>query len=777
MKTLILFCFLLSGPLFARYSAVDDGACSAKLIDSKMNLEDASCVGKDCSCYTKVFRSQIDGLASKRLQQVEDGLEETYIKSAVKQMQTLLDFDLVSSLGNGNLSGGSLPKDCSFDSLRTVLTCKSAKAKKITKAIQKNFFELSGYYVEDSQQKAIESKNSCLSPMEKRGIALIQSQETDLKGLLRGLKKVPDAEWKKLLSSDNPLEQLQKSTNKRVKRLKRPIASLPLLSAIFSDKESLKQFYEAYQKDKSGKFMDSFYQNKKVIGKVREIAAKKCKMIFQSIDTLACKKTANYYVIDESFNNKIFSYYSNTTDEQKENNLENHLYYCESKRCMEVTCSTSEGFSPQKFLEDINLGNSKGELNVSKSNDVERQLCPGLVCPISGKEVSDFAKSLTLKSCEPLAKEKKNPVELYASLGCPGGDNCDTPFAENLRIYASFWKASYKPGDVAQDNSESEGEGETIRLRRTKRSDFVEAFVGEIGQDIDAFFAEEKLRNGLAKKEEKREKVEPQEKVERKIASNKVIPRPTNTDFTGASRGFGNSTPTGFEATQIPVSVNNRKVDSKIVEEAIGAAEDSIAEAKKWQQAYRDSLRDRELTEIPTTVVNREPEREKSSGFGAGNSGTTVVNNNYDAPKREEAKVPVEVSTEYDGEWIDYKDAKTGGKGRKPASKTPSLVIDRAKLAELNKSLLKEFKIDPLKPFVLKVWIKEGKEKKLVEIAVENVFYNGKLILRPVKDEINSEVYVEVLNSPIFFDYRNMLAEREERRDFFKNVLPNVKKL
>ena len=94
---------------------------------------------------------------SKRLKQVEEGLEETYINTAVEQMQTLLDFDLVSSLGNGNLGGGDLPKDCSFDSLKTVLTCKSAKAKTITKAIQKKFIELSDYYVEDSQQKQLEA--------------------------------------------------------------------------------------------------------------------------------------------------------------------------------------------------------------------------------------------------------------------------------------------------------------------------------------------------------------------------------------------------------------------------------------------------------------------------------------------------------------------------------------------------------------------------------------------------------------------------------------------
>lgn len=753
MKTLILFAVLFSGPLFARYSSVDDGACSAKLPVSKMNLDEASCVGKDCSCYTKVFRSQIDGLASKRIQQVEVGLEETYIKTAVDQMQTLLDFDLLSSLGSGNLGGGNLPKDCSFDSLRTVLSCKSAKAKKITKAIQKKFFEMSDYYVEDSQEKAIAGKTSCLSPMEKRGISLISTQEMTQKRLMRDLKKIPESEWKKLLTSKNPLEEIQKSTHRRVKRLPRAIEKLPLLSAIFSDKESLKQFYEAYQKDKSGEFMNSFYQDEKVIGKVREIAAKKCKMIFESIDTLACKKTANYYVTDEDFNNKVFSYYPNATDEQKENNLENHLYYCESKRCLEVSCSKTEGFSPQKFLEDINLGKSSG-LELSKTTNSEELLCPSLVCPMNQKEVSDFAKGSTLKSCEPLAKEKKNPMELYASLGCPGGESCKTPFAENLRIYASFWKASYRPNEVAGKPTENEEAEETIKLRKTKRSDFVEAFVGEVGKDIDAFFADDEPVNELAEEnKETKEEVEPESnKVERKIASDtkRLAPRPTNTDFTGASRGFGRSAPTGFAATQIPVDVENGKVDTKIVEDAIDAAKESIAEAKKWQKAYRDSVNNREKP---------------------------VVNNNYEMPGKIEAKLPMEVSTDSGEGLINKSTASSGRGGRKPASKTPTLVIDRSKLAELNKKLLEEFKIDPLKPFVLKVWIKEGKEKKLVEIPVENVFYNGKLILKPVKDKINSEIFVEVLNSPIFFDYRNMLAEREERRDFFKNVLPNVKKL
>ena len=419
--------------------------------------------------------------------------------------------------------------------------------------------------------------------MEKRGIALIQSQETSQKRFLMGLKKVPKGEWDKILNSNNPLEELKRSSNKRVKRLNRPIGNLPLLSAIFSNKDSLKQFYEAYQKDKSGEFMNSFYQDEKVIAKVRDIAALKCKMIFQSIDTLACKKSANYYVTDENFNNKVFSYYPNASDEQKENSLENHLYYCESKRCLELSCSDQKGYSPQKFLEEIKIG-STSNLELSKSNNSEELICPSLVCPMSRNEVVNFAKDSTLNGCEPLAKEKKNPVELYTSLGCPGGETCDTPFAENLRIYASFWKASYRPGDVVEDDSQREGESETILLRRTKRSDFVEAFVGEVGKDIDAFFAEDTPVQELAKqdKNDEQELVKPSKK---ESAQPRAIPRPVNTNFTGAGRGFGNQSPTGFQATQIPVDVvDGKNFDTKIVEDAIEAARESVQEAKRWQQ-------------------------------------------------------------------------------------------------------------------------------------------------------------------------------------------------
>lgn len=779
MKTLILFVILFSGNLFARYTTVDEGACSAKLPQSKFDVEDASCVGKDCSCYTKVFRSQIDGLASKRIQQVEDGLEETYINTAVEQMQTLLDFDLLSSLGSGNLGGGSLPKDCSFDSLKTVLSCRSPKAKKITKAIQKKFFELSDYYVEDSQKKAIEGSTSCLSLMEKRGVSLISTQVETQQRLMRELKRVPKSEWEKLLASENPLKEIEVSGHKRVKRLPRTIEMLPLLSAIFSDKESLKQFYEAYQKDKSGEFMNSFYQDEKVIGKVREIASKKCKMIFESIDTLACQKTANYYVTDEDFNNKVFSYYPNATEDQKENNLKNHLYYCESKRCLEVSCSKAEGFSPQKFLEDINIGSSSNGLDVSKSNASEEFICPSLVCPMNQKEIAEFAKGTTLKNCEPLAKEKKNPVELYASLGCPGGESCDSLFAENLLIYASFWKASYKPVDVVSDDEPADGEQVRLTARKTKRSDFVENFVGEVGKDIDAFFAEEVPVEKLAdKKTEERpaRTADNKAKKNNETQASVMIPTPVNTNFTGAGRGFGSNVPTGFEATQIPVSVEDDepRVDTKIVRDAIEAAKDSIAEAKKWQKAYRESVKRNDNNK--NVVSNATPNRERRSPASSGD--TTIVNNNVvEAPGSTQTLLPAEATTEYQGEWNKYPETVGSEKGRAPASKTPSLVIDRSKLAELNKSLLDEFKIDPFKPFALKVWIKEGNDKKLVEIPVENLFYNGKMILKPVKDEINSEIYAEVLNSPIFFDYRNMLSEREERRRFFKDVLPNVKKL
>jgi hypothetical protein len=778
MKTLIVFALLFSGNLFARYSAVDDGACSAKLADSKLEVEEATCIGKDCSCYTKVFRDQIEGLASKRTQQVEDGLEETYIDKAVQQMQSLLDFDLLSSLGSGNLGGGTLPVDCSFDSLKTVLSCKSPKAKKITKEIQKKFFELSDYYVEESQKQAIQGKSVCLSPLEERGIALIRDQELNQARLFRSMKNISDKDWEILLSAQNPFESLINSENKKLKKVANSIENLLLIKAVFSDKETLRKFYETYKEDKTGKFLNKFYKDQKVIGKVREVATEKCKMIFKSIDKLACQKTANYYVTDEKFNNKVFSYYPSASDDQKENNLENHLYYCESKRCLKSKCDEAVGYYPQEFIESLNIGGPV-QLSTDDSDRISEILCPSLVCPMDTKNISDFAVGKVVKSCEPLAKEKRNPVELYASLGCPGGESCDTPFADNLRIYASFWKASYRPIEVADDESKPSDEQVRLTLRKTKRSDFVEAFVGEVGKDLDAFFAEDRPANELAQKKpkEKQERVV-ENRSERRVEPNgkTMIPTPVNTNFTGAGRGFGSSVPTGFEATQIPVSVEDDepRVDTKIVRDAIEAAKDSIEEAKKWQQAYRDSVKrnDNEQKVVSNTTPNRERKGPASSGD------TTIVNNNVvEAPSSTQPLLPAEVTTEYQGEWNKYPEASGADKGRAPASKTPSLVIDRSKLAELNKSLLDEFKIDPLSPFVLKVWIKEGNEKKLVEIPVENLFYNGKMILKPVKDEINSEIYAEVLNSPIFFDYRNMLSEREERRRFFKDVLPNVKKL
>ncbi|MCO4756364.1 MAG: hypothetical protein KC478_17925, partial [Bacteriovoracaceae bacterium] len=105
MKTLILLGLLVSGPLHARYSAIDEGACSQKVATTGLNIEEASCVGKDCSCYTKVFREQIDGLAKKRKEQVSIGLEKTYIDAATSQMRDLLDIDLLSSIKKGALSG------------------------------------------------------------------------------------------------------------------------------------------------------------------------------------------------------------------------------------------------------------------------------------------------------------------------------------------------------------------------------------------------------------------------------------------------------------------------------------------------------------------------------------------------------------------------------------------------------------------------------------------------------------------------------------------------
>ena len=148
--------------------------------------------------------------------------------------------------------------------------------------------------------------------------------------------------------------------------------------------------------------------------------------------------------------------------------------------------------------------------------------------------------------------------------------------------------------------------------------------------------------------------------------------------------------------------------------------------------AYRESVkRDSAESTVPT---NYEGESVKNSNVSNQVSGTTIVNNNIDSPSSgEQALLPTEISTEYQGDWIDYKEEKAGTNGRTPASKMPSLVIDRSKLAELNKSLLEEFKIDPFSPFVLKVWIKDGSQKKLIEIAVENMLYKGKMILSQFK--------------------------------------------
>ncbi len=756
--------------VYSRYSTLDEGTCHPKDSATGLGVEEASCVGKDCSCYTKVFRSQIDGLREKRSEEVNAGLEKVYSQAAVQKMKELLDLDLMSSLSGGSLTADSLLSNCSFDSLKENLSCKNLRAKKIVLDIHQKFLTLSEYYSDKAQTESIKGESQCLTPMEKNGVALISSTKRKLNRVSRSLNKLSDKKWKDLLDSSNLEESLSKDPI-----LSRIVDSLPVLKNIFTNKESLLRFHEIYSKNKKKDLFELIFNDQKLMGNIRIDASAKCDVIFKSIDTLACQSMSDFYVTNQKFNEEVFSYYPSAQG-AGENSLENHLFYCESKRCENEKCSKASGFSPESFLSNLNIGSPSENSDSKASEEVERLICKALVCPIKGNDLNSYVEAKETGECKPIEKEKRDPVKLYASLGCPGGESCNTAFAQNLKIYADFWRASYRPNDAVTDDEGASGDQVRLTVRKTKRSDFVEAFVGEVGKDIEAFFAKDKPVEELAEK--KSEDKEIIAKRNGQVATNKTqrTPKPVNTDFTGAGRGFGNGLPTGFKATQIPVDVekNKRNVDTKIVRDAIDAAKDSIAEAKKWQQAYRESVNRNNNNE--NVVSNTTPNRERRSPASSG--GTTIVNNNVvEATGSTQALLPAEATTEYQGEWNSYPEASAGGKGRAPASKTPSLVIDRSKLAELNKSLLEEFKIDPLKPFVLKVWIKEGNEKKLVEIPVENLFYNGKMILKPVKDEINSEIYVEVLNSPIFFDYRNMLAEREERRRFFKDVLPNVKKL
>lgn len=759
--------------VYSRYSTLDEGTCHPKDSATGLGVEEASCVGKDCSCYTKVFRSQIDGLREKRSEEVNTGLEKVYSEAAVQKMKELLDLDLMSSLSGGSLTADSLLSNCSFDSLKENLSCKNLRAKKIVLDIHQKFLTLSEYYSDKAQTESIKGESQCLTPMEKNGVALISSTKRKLNRVSRSLNKLSDKKWKDLLDSSNLEESLSKDPI-----LSRIVDSLPVLKNIFTNKESLLRFHEIYSKNKKKDLFELIFNDQKLMGNIRIDASAKCDVIFKSIDTLACQSMSDFYVTNQKFNEEVFSYYPSAQG-AGENSLENHLFYCESKRCENEKCSKASGFSPESFLSNLNIGSPSENSDSKASEEVERLICKALVCPIKGNDLNSYVEAKETGECKPIEKEKRDPVKLYASLGCPGGESCNTAFAQNLKIYADFWRASYRPNDAVTDDEGASGDQVRLTGRKTKRSDFVEAFVGEVGKDLDAFFAEDKPSNELAQKkpEEKAERVV-ENKPERRVEPNgkTMIPTPVNTNFTGAGRGFGSNVPTGFEATQIPVSVEDDepRVDTKIVRDAIEAAKDSIEEAKKWQQAYRDSVKRNDNEQ--KVVSNKTPNRERRSPTSSGD--TTIVNNTIVEPAgSNQPLLPAEVTTEYQGEWNKYPEVAGTDKGRAPSSKTPSLVIDRSKLAELNKSLLDEFKIDPLSPFVLKVWIKEGSEKKLVEIPVENLFYNGKMILKPVKDEINSEIYAEVLNSPIFFEYRNMLSEREERRRFFKDVLPNVKKL
>lgn len=141
MKTLLILGLFFSLPSLAGYSASDDGACLNPEPIATLNVEEASCVGKPCECYTRVYREQILGLEEKRVEKIDQALEKTYIEAATGQMRELMDLDILVSAGEGKIldSTTNLARSCSFDSLASVLTCKNAKARRVSRPFIKTF--------------------------------------------------------------------------------------------------------------------------------------------------------------------------------------------------------------------------------------------------------------------------------------------------------------------------------------------------------------------------------------------------------------------------------------------------------------------------------------------------------------------------------------------------------------------------------------------------------------------------------------------------------------
>lgn len=352
-----------------------------------------------------------------------------------------------------------------------------------------------------------------------------------------------------------------------------------------------------------------------------------------------------------------------------------------------------------------------------------------------------------------------------------------------------------------------------------KRSDFLTNFMGDVGENLDEFFKEPAPKETqLAKKEENQNSQTGQNETTAASGNGQGNSRIVQGKAKGnpwASYGKQASQGGGFETTHIAtVNLGGRGNSSSgkdferqqkmvgMVDDAISSAKDTVKEMRGLQRKLAEARRNNQNASggnqdsFRARVSAIEEETETQTFNSVDDSDSVMSDEDRRRQEFEQAMatipyapstVPVErraETTQYRGP-VGKNTVKGTKKGRAPGSKArgsagqaqniPFLNIVREQLGQLDLNLLTDEKIEPSETFIIQVAIGKGKRKKMVSVLVENVTYKGRLIMRPIKEKHNKEVFNEVLASPLFENYRTVLSIRAERKKFFNKVLPNLR--
>ena len=462
------------------------------------------------------------------------------------------------------------------------------------------------------------------------------------------------------------------------------------------------------------------------------------------------------------------------------------------------------------------------ETESDTSKQVNRRICALLVCgdKSHGKDLFNKQVNSMKESCDPKLNPKRTPMEAYTLLKCPDSDVCQMPEMEDFKAYLKYFKSNMlvetQTMMVQVDGTKYGLEGgeakKAIISVSKKKSPFLKNFMGEVGEDLDGFFATSVEKVQLAKKEIIHKKIE----TDTVVAKMKVQSRGKIFETPKASQGwnqYGNqkdiiNNGSAFTATQIGAvsvgsssSLNKRENEYRITTvDAIKTATDSlnqVSELKKELQNAKDANKGFDGTKqnsfgnqqreiVPVSVVSRVNDSDHfddiSTNAKINNSDSNQNSDGemYTAAPYAQVEIPTEEALVSEFGLPKIKSKESGASSNasvKEEFHIPTFEITLKNLTKLNVELVEEFEIVPEDSFIIKVSIRKGKKKKIIPVMVENVPYKGKLILRPIKEVGNREIFAEVLASPLFENYRMILAIREERKKFFNEILPRIKRI